>query len=277
MLSSLSSVPPVWPRPRPEIIGTAPPQASRVGASIRLTLSPTPPVECLSTTGLSRFQSSTLPESRIARVNARRSSLSRPLRKKAIASAPTWASERLPSVIPATRNWICSALSAVPSRLARMTSEASIFLRESLDEPHEVAARDLRVAQRLLVRELLAAHALGEVGDRRDRRDAQPGVTGEDHLGNRGHPDGVGAERAEGADLGGGLERGAGGGEVDALGEVDPELACRPPQGRAQPGVVGIAQAREARADLVVVGARERVHAEQVDVVGDRHQPPGAD
>ena len=42
MASSLSSVPPVWPRPRPEIIGTAAPQAARIGARIRLTLSPTP-------------------------------------------------------------------------------------------------------------------------------------------------------------------------------------------------------------------------------------------
>jgi thymidine phosphorylase len=36
----LSSVPPVWPRPRPLIIGTMAPQAARIGASIRLTLSP---------------------------------------------------------------------------------------------------------------------------------------------------------------------------------------------------------------------------------------------
>jgi hypothetical protein len=51
MASSLSSVPPVWPRPRPEIIGTKPPHAAASGASISETLSPTPPVECLSTTG----------------------------------------------------------------------------------------------------------------------------------------------------------------------------------------------------------------------------------
>src|SRR3954452_437921 len=51
MLSSLSSVPPVWPSPRPEIIGTAPPHAATSGASTSETLSPTPPVECLSSTG----------------------------------------------------------------------------------------------------------------------------------------------------------------------------------------------------------------------------------
>src|SRR6266850_1352199 len=45
MLSSLSSVPPVWPRPRPETIGTSTPQAATSGARISETLSPTPPVE----------------------------------------------------------------------------------------------------------------------------------------------------------------------------------------------------------------------------------------
>src|SRR3954453_22571972 len=213
MLSSLSSVPPVWPRPRPEIIGTAAPQAARIGARISETLSPTPPVECLSSTGRSRSQSSTTPESRMPVVSATRSSPSRPRRKNAIASAPTWASESPPSVMPPTRKAISSGLSALPSRFFRMISGASIFLREGLDEAHEVPRGHLGVAQRLLVRELLAAHALGEVRDRRDRGDPQPGVAGEDHLGHRGHADGVGAERAEGADLGGGLERRAGGGE----------------------------------------------------------------
>ncbi len=50
--SSLSRVPPVWPRPRPDSCGTAAPHAATSGARIRLTLSPTPPVECLSTVGL---------------------------------------------------------------------------------------------------------------------------------------------------------------------------------------------------------------------------------
>ena len=50
MLSSLSKVPPVCPRPRPEIIGTFSPQAAKAGAKTIDTLSPTPPVECLSTT-----------------------------------------------------------------------------------------------------------------------------------------------------------------------------------------------------------------------------------
>src|SRR5438128_1607667 len=51
MASSLSSVPPVCPSPRPDIIGTATPHAATSGASTRDTLSPTPPVECLSMRG----------------------------------------------------------------------------------------------------------------------------------------------------------------------------------------------------------------------------------
>jgi len=49
MDSSLSSVPPVYPSARPDIIGTTTPAAAARGATIRLVLSPTPPVECLST------------------------------------------------------------------------------------------------------------------------------------------------------------------------------------------------------------------------------------
>ena len=41
--SSLSSVPPVWPRPRPDIIGTTTPHAAASGARTSEVLSPTPP------------------------------------------------------------------------------------------------------------------------------------------------------------------------------------------------------------------------------------------
>ena len=95
MLSSLSSVPPVCPSPRPEIIGTCAPQAATMGASIRLTLSPTPPLECLSSTGPCRSaasQRSTSPESRMAQVRATRSAMSMPRQQMAMAKAATWPS-----------------------------------------------------------------------------------------------------------------------------------------------------------------------------------------
>ena len=47
--SSLSMVPPVWANPLPASIGTVAPHARSAGARIMLILSPTPPVECLST------------------------------------------------------------------------------------------------------------------------------------------------------------------------------------------------------------------------------------
>ena len=48
--SSLSSVPPVCPSPRPLIFANGTPQAATIGATAIEVLSPTPPVECLSTT-----------------------------------------------------------------------------------------------------------------------------------------------------------------------------------------------------------------------------------
>ena len=48
MDSSLSKVPPVWPRPLPLIFATVPPHAATSGATINVVVSPTPPVECLS-------------------------------------------------------------------------------------------------------------------------------------------------------------------------------------------------------------------------------------
>ncbi|RNA42541.1 hypothetical protein BpHYR1_000973 [Brachionus plicatilis] len=55
MDSSLSSVPPVKPRPRPLIIGILRPHAAKAGAKGSEILSPTPPVLCLSTTKLRCF------------------------------------------------------------------------------------------------------------------------------------------------------------------------------------------------------------------------------
>ena len=46
----MSSVPPVWPSPRPLIFPNGTPHAATIGATAIEVLSPTPPVECLSTT-----------------------------------------------------------------------------------------------------------------------------------------------------------------------------------------------------------------------------------
>ncbi len=91
MDSSLSSVPPVWERPRPEIMGTKTPQAAARGARTRLVLSPTPPVECLSAFGPGRSErSSTSPVRIIDSVRAEISAGAMPRKNTAIANAAAW-------------------------------------------------------------------------------------------------------------------------------------------------------------------------------------------
>ena len=233
----------MWPRPRPEIIGTAPPHAARIGASISETLSPTPPVECLSSTGRSRSHSQDGARARHRRgerdalVGSRGRAGRAPSR-----SAPTWASESAPSVIPPTRN--CDLLRrqrlAVALAADDLGGEHSFgqLPAERDDQAGEVAApprwRTRSVCScdsasppmpsaRLVIAETAATR--------------RPAVAGEDHLGDGRHADGVGAERAERADLGRGLEARAGGGEVDALGELDAErVGGGAADARAAPG-----------------------------------------
>ena len=91
MDSSLSRVPPVCPRPRPEIMGTYTPQAAARGARTRLVLSPTPPVECLSALGPSSSdRSRTSPVRIMDSVRARVSAGVMPRKNTAMAKAAAW-------------------------------------------------------------------------------------------------------------------------------------------------------------------------------------------
>ncbi len=95
--SSLSSVPPVCPSPRPDSCGTAAPQAATTGASGRVILSPTPPVECLSVVGRSRVEKSIRsPEAIIAAVQRASSAGVIPLSRIAIARAAICSSATAP-------------------------------------------------------------------------------------------------------------------------------------------------------------------------------------
>ena len=80
--SSLSSVPPVWPSPRPLILPSGTPQAATMGPTAIDVLSPTPPVECLSTTvrPSAACRSRVSPERIIASVSANVSAPVRPLK-----------------------------------------------------------------------------------------------------------------------------------------------------------------------------------------------------
>ena len=83
----------MWPSPRPESCGTATPNAATSGASGSVILSPTPPVECLSTVGLpSDEKSMRSPEAIMASVSTRIWSRPRPLRRTAIVKADICAS-----------------------------------------------------------------------------------------------------------------------------------------------------------------------------------------
>ena len=125
--SSLSSVPPVWPRPRPDIFGTTTPQAAASGARTIDTLSPTPPVLCLPTLmpGMRR-EVDAVARARPSRRSARRS----PRRSCRAGRSPSAARRpgsraTTPSVDAARRTRRSPrATSASPSRLARMMSTA---------------------------------------------------------------------------------------------------------------------------------------------------------
>ncbi len=99
MDSSLSSVPPVWPSPRPDACGTAAPHAATTGTRGRVILSPTPPVECLSTVGTPRsLKSSRSPEASIADVHRAVSPRSMPRNRIAISRAAICSSATRPAV-----------------------------------------------------------------------------------------------------------------------------------------------------------------------------------
>ena len=146
------------------------PQAASSGARMSDTLSPTPPVECLSSTGPSRSQASTVPESRIAVVSVTRSRGSRSRKKTAIANAAAWPSLTPPSAMP------CDEEARAPRRRARRRRACggSAPGRRRSSRPHpapqqraELGGAALALLERLLVRERHLAHALGEVRDRR--------------------------------------------------------------------------------------------------------------
>ncbi len=120
---SLSSVPWVWPSPRPAIIATGTPTAASSGARTSEMVSPTPPVECLSTTSgrsAARFQTS--PECSISSVSQCVSSALIPRQQMAISIAASCSRGTESSTAPRTKARICPRSRAFPSRLAAIAS-----------------------------------------------------------------------------------------------------------------------------------------------------------
>jgi len=79
---------------------------------------------------------------------------------------------------------------------------------------------DFRVIQ------LLCTQAGGQVGDAGDAQHLNAHVTGDDGFRHGGHADQGCAQRAEGANLGGGLVAGPADGQIDALGQLELLLLC---------------------------------------------------
>ncbi len=85
-------MPPVCPSPRPLIFPSGTPHAATIGPTEIDVLSPTPPVECLSTTlrPSAAPTSSVSPERIIASVSAKVSAPLSPLKKTAMHHAAIW-------------------------------------------------------------------------------------------------------------------------------------------------------------------------------------------
>ncbi len=88
----------MWPSPRPDSCGTAAPHAATSGASGSVILSPTPPVECLSTVGRETESDNRSPDAIIAPVHREISPESMPRKKIAMASADICSSATSPRV-----------------------------------------------------------------------------------------------------------------------------------------------------------------------------------
>src|SRR5579884_1581388 len=100
-----------------------------MGATKSEVLSPTPPVECLSTANfLSGEGSKVSPEKRIALVSASSSARESPRRKAAISQAASCSSGTKLRAAPSARKRISSAESSSPSRFLRIRSTACIGL-----------------------------------------------------------------------------------------------------------------------------------------------------
>ena len=123
--SSLSSVPPVCASPRPESLATGMPIAAASGASAIVVLSPTPPVECLSTTVRpSDERSIVAPESIMACVSSLVSVSESPRKTTAIDQALICSGATRPATKPSTSHVISPGACTAPSRLRSISSTA---------------------------------------------------------------------------------------------------------------------------------------------------------
>jgi len=126
----------------------------------------------------------------------------------------------------------------------------------------------------LLMVERLLEDASSHVSDAGDADDLGALVTSSDDLRDGGHADCISADGTSHADLSRSLVGGTAIGLVNTLDDLDATGGGSLADEVKALGRVG-AHVREARAEAVVVGANERVHAKHVDVVGHEHEVTG--
>ena len=97
-------------------------------------------------------------------------------------------------------------------------------------------------------------------------------MDGGDYFRHRGHADGVGAERAKGADFGSGFKIRAEHHQVNAFRQVDSEFGGQFFRLPAHVPVIGVAHIGKTGACALVVGADKRILTGKIDVVFDQHQ-----
>src|SRR5690606_8862902 len=243
MLSSLSRVPPVWPKALPESLATGAPAAATRGATTRVVLSPTPPLECLSTLMPgSELRSTWRPDRAMARVRAAVSRSLIPRKRMAIKSAALWASVKLPSVTPWIHCSISSVVSSWPVRFFRISS----YGRTMLPPLGELAQEARSLIQRP------DAEPLGE--GRPQVGEGRPGPQGDAPIARGVREDG---------DILPGVVGGGRGGVTPVIGGDD-EAVLRP-QGLQDPGQEAVHRLQPRRVRLNVVPmAPQRVDGDAV-------------
>ena len=150
----------------------------------------------------------------------------------------------------------------------KATTNSSIQAAEnSVDDPPEPPPGVVGDLDHLGVVDRLAGDARGGVRHHREAEHLHPRMTGDDRLGDRRHPDDVGAERPEHPDLGRRLVARAGQSHVDARLQRDAERFGDLAGEGLQPIRVDLGHVGEPLAEAVVVRTSEGIRAETVDVV----------
>src|SRR5688572_7005842 len=118
---------------------------------------------------------------------------------------PSLVSSAAPTLKPEKSATACSraarAAATSLSTAALAEVDFSEAANDALEQTDELALHLLRGFHHFGVMQRFGKHARGGVGDARETEDLEAHVAGRDRLGHRRHPDGVGAQRAERANL----------------------------------------------------------------------------